>query len=42
MLLGPVKAVLPYFDKRQQVMKVLFLINEQNLSVIYIDINVIS
>ena len=34
--------MLPYFDKRKQVMKVVFLINEQNVSVIYIDINATS
>ena len=33
---------LPYSDKRKQLLKMKFLVNEQNVSVIYIDINAIS
>ena len=31
--------MLPYSDKRKQLLKMTFLVNEQNVSVIYIDIN---
>ena len=31
--------LLPYNDKRKQLLKMTFLINEQNVSVMYIDIN---
>ena len=34
--------VLPYSDKRRQLLKVIFLVNEQNVSVMYIDINALS
>ena len=34
--------LLPYSDKRKQLLKMTFLINEQNVSVMYIDINAIS
>ena len=30
---------LPYSDKRKQLLKIKFLVNEQNVSVMYIDIN---
>ena len=33
---------LSYSDKRKQLLKMKFLENEQNVSVVYIDINVIS
>ena len=32
---------LPYSDKREKLLKITFLVNEQNVSVMYIDINVI-
>ena len=32
----------PYSDKRKQLLKMAFLVNEQNVSVMYIDINAIS
>ena len=32
----------PYSDKRKQLSKMMFLINEQNVSVMYIDINAVS
>ena len=35
------KILLPYSVKRKQVMEVVFLVYEQNVSVIYIDINAI-
>ena len=37
-------AILPYSDKRKQLLKMKFLVNEQNVSVMYmnIDINAIS
>ena len=35
-------AILPYSDKRKQLLKMTFLVNEQNVSVMYIDINAIS
>ena len=31
---SPLRTFLPYSDKRKQVMKVIFLVNEQDLSVI--------
>ena len=34
--------ILPYFGKRKQVTKVKFLVKEQNVSVIYTDVNGIS
>ena len=34
--------ILPYSDERKQLLKIKFLVNEQNVSVIYIDINAIS
>ena len=34
--------ILPYFGKRKQVTKVTFLVKEQNVSVIYTDVNGIS
>ena len=34
--------ILPYNDKRKQLLKMKFLVNEQNVSVMYIDINAIS
>ena len=34
--------ILPYSDKRKQVTKVTFPVKEQNVSVIYTDVNVIS
>ena len=34
-------ATLPYSDKRKQLLKMTFLVNEQNVCVMYIDINVI-
>ena len=34
--------ILPYSDKRKQLLKMKFLVNEQNVSVMYIDINAIS
>ena len=34
--------ILPYSDKRKQLLKMTFLVNEQNLSFMYIDINAIS
>ena len=38
-----VRALLPYSDNRKQLLKtILFLVNAQNVSVMYIDINVIS
>ena len=37
-----VLAVLPYSDKRKQLLKMTFLINTQNVSVLYIDISAIS
>ena len=37
-----ITTVLPLFDKREQVMQVIFFINERNVSVMYIDINAIS
>ena len=33
---------MPYTDKRKQLLKMEFLVNEQNVSVMYIDINAIS
>ena len=33
---------LPYSDKRKQLLKMKFLVNEQNVSGLYIDINAIS
>ena len=33
---------LPYSDKRTQLLKITFLVNEQNVSVMYIEINAIS
>ena len=36
------KILLPYSAKRKQVMEVVFLVNEQNVSVIYIGITAIS
>ena len=35
-------SILPYSDKRKQLLNITFLINKQNVSVIYIDINAIS
>ena len=32
---------LPYSDKRKQLLKMTFLVNDHNVSVIYIDINAI-
>ena len=40
--LFPKTANLPYSDKRKQLLKMKFLVNEQNVSVMYIDINAIS
>ena len=40
--LKPLKLILPYFGKRKQVTKVTFLVKEQNVSVIYTDVNGIS
>ena len=34
--------ILPYSVKRKQLLEVKFLVNEQNVSVMYIDINPIS
>ena len=34
--------ILPYSDKRKQLLKMTFLINEQNVSVMYIDISAIK
>ena len=34
--------ILPYSDKRKQLLKMTFLVNEQNVSVMYIHINAIS
>ena len=34
--------VLPYSDKRKQLLKITFLVSKQNVSLIYIDINAIS
>ena len=34
--------LLPYSDKRKQLLKMTFLVNEQNVSVMYIDIKVIN
>ena len=34
--------MLPCNDKRKQLLKMTFLVNEQNVSVMYIDINAIS
>ena len=34
--------LLPYSDKRKQLLEMTFLVNEQNVSVMYIDINAIS
>ena len=39
---GGGSSMLPYFGKRKQVTKVTFLVKEQNVSVIYTDINGIS
>ena len=39
--LGAAGAVLPYSDKRKQLLKMTFLINEQNVSAMYIDIHAI-
>ena len=36
------RCTLPYTDKRKQLLKMKFLVNEQNVSVMYIDINAIS
>ena len=36
------RAILPYSDKRKQLLKMKFLINEKNVSVMHIDINAIS
>ena len=36
------QTALPYSDKRKQLLKMTFLVNEQNVSVMYIDINAIS
>ena len=36
------KCILPYSDKRKQLLKMTFLVNEQNVYVTYIDINAIS
>ena len=33
---------MPYSDKRKQLLKMKFLVNEQNVSVMYTDINAIS
>ena len=38
----PCTCMLPYFGKRKQVTKVKFLVKEQNVSVIYTDVNGIS
>ena len=35
-------SILPYSDKRKQLLKMTILVNEQNVSVMYIDINTIS
>ena len=35
-------AILPQSDKRKQLFKMTFLVNEQNVSVMYIDINAVS
>ena len=35
-------AILPYSNKRKQLWKMKFLVNEQNVSVVHIDINAIS
>ena len=40
--LGSRAYILPYSDKRKQLLKMTFLENEQNVSVMYIDINAIS
>ena len=37
-----IKTSLPYSDKREQLLKITRLVNEQNVSVTYIDINAIS
>ena len=34
-----IELILPYSDKRKQLLKMKFLVNEQNVSVMYIDIN---
>ena len=34
--------VVPYSDKRKQLLQMTFLVNEQNVSAMYIDINAIS
>ena len=36
------RVTLPYNDKRKQLLKRTFLVNDQNVSVMYIDINAIS
>ena len=33
-----ISPILPYSDKRKQLLKITFLVNEQNVSVLYIDI----
>ena len=32
-------SILPYSDKMKQLLKITYLVNEQNVSVMYIDIN---
>ena len=36
------RAFLPYSDKRKQLLKIIFSVNEQNVTVMFIDINAIS